>query len=97
VRATHYVGRLDQDGGVELPEVGSETIPGHPIERLAAFAARGADDDPADWVPMWISRKVALALVHASDSDEWTHDDDELNEALHEVLEEMACQALPRA
>jgi hypothetical protein len=60
---------------------------GHPAERLAAFCRRGADDDPADWVPMWISRSVALALVHASHSDEWTHDDDALNEALHAVLE----------
>lgn len=97
MRATHHVGRLDRGGGVELTEVESETMTGHPIDRLAAFAARGADDDPADWVPMWISRKVAVALVHASDSDEWTHDDDELNSALHEVLEELAYQALPRA
>jgi hypothetical protein len=59
----------------------------HSSERLAAFAARGTDDDPAVWVPMWVMRSVALALVGASDSDEWTHDDNELNHALHEVLE----------
>ena len=59
----------------------------HPPERIAAFAKRGNDDDPEQWYPMWIHRSVALRVLGEDGTAEWTQDDDELNQALHEWLE----------
>jgi hypothetical protein len=56
-------------------------------ERMAEFVKRGEDDEPGTWVPMWISRSVAIRVLGATDDDEWTHDDDLLNQIFHEWLE----------
>ena len=57
---------------------------GHSAERLADFAARGADDDPSVWMPLWVQRDLVLKCLGESESGQG---DDELNEAFHEWME----------